>query len=594
MRKTLAAGCLAAVAAGTLAVGASRANDGLVMHEWGTILAMNGSDGAALEGMYQEEHALPGFVHARGREELRLRSSNSKFETPVIYFYSGTTTRVNVEVGFPAGLWTHWYPQADQVGPALVQLGSPPRPRNGRIRWTVDVMPAERGPLPLPETSPDALWNFTRDVDAAYVTATDMTRARSPKETERFIFYRGLGETRLPLDVSAGGSASVSCGGELTEALRHVYVLRIENGKGAFRYLPELRCGAQLHELIPAMDGARDLSAFASSMADDLTSRLVESGLYPKEARAMVNTWRTSYLETDGIRALFVLPQSWTDRFIPMRVTPAPRELVRVMVGRIELLTADRERAAERAISDLSSPDSAIRERAFAALRDEGRFVQPIIRRTLQTTTNDQVRTLCRRLLLTDFVTDIRASLNDSDGRRLVQEPVFARAQLASLLRDIGLNDEAREEGELALEALERMPAPSMADHNSRNTLRALARANEGAGRDKEALKWYGDLVRFGSGFSSRNCSGCHQSAGPRDTSFFPDWWAGRKFGELAMRTGETTRLVEAEEAALSTDPTSLLAQIRLAYLHEARGDSTRAQKIWDILLGGGRLLDSP
>jgi hypothetical protein len=384
--------------------------------------------------------------------------------------------------------------------------------------------------------------------------------------------------------VSAGGSARLSCGGELTEALRHVYVLRVENGKGAFRYLPDLRCGAEAHELIPAMDGARDLSGFANSMADDLTSRLVESGLYPKEARAMVNTWRTSYLETDGIRALFVLPQSWTDRFIPMRVTPAPRELVRVMVGRIELLTADRERAAERAISDLSSRDSAIRERAFASLRGEGRFVEPIIRRTLQTTADEQVRTLCQRLLMTDFVADLRASLNDTDGRKLVQDRVYTRAQLASLLRDIGLTDEAKEEGELALEALERLPPPTMADHNSRNTLRALARANEGAGRDKEALKWYSDFVKFASGFSSRTCSGCHQLAGPRDTGFFPDWWAGRKFGELAKRTGQATRLVEAGDAALSSDPTSLLAQLRLAYLHEARGDSTRAQAIWELV----------
>ena len=40
----------------------------------------------------------------------------------------------------------------------------------------------------------------------------------------------------------------------------------------------------------------------------------------------MVNTWRSSYFKTDGIRVLFVLPQSWTDRYIPMRIDPAPAE----------------------------------------------------------------------------------------------------------------------------------------------------------------------------------------------------------------------------------------------------------------------------
>ena len=59
MRKILAAGSLVAIAAGTLAAGADASRTGLVVHEWGTFLAMNGSDGVTLDGMYHEEHALP-------------------------------------------------------------------------------------------------------------------------------------------------------------------------------------------------------------------------------------------------------------------------------------------------------------------------------------------------------------------------------------------------------------------------------------------------------------------------------------------------------------------------------------------------------
>ena len=40
----------------------------------------------------------------------------------------------------------------------------------------------------------------------------------------------------------------------------------------------------------------------------------------------MVNTWRSSYFPTDGVRVLFVLPQSWTDRFIPLHDHPAARD----------------------------------------------------------------------------------------------------------------------------------------------------------------------------------------------------------------------------------------------------------------------------
>jgi hypothetical protein len=585
MRKNiLAVACALVIAAGALTAGIGASPGGLVVHEWGTFLAMNGSDGVTLDGMYHEEHALPAFVHARSGSELRLRTSNLKGETPVVYFYYDRPVRLRVEVGFPGGLWTQWYPQADFVGPSLVQTGSLPRARNGRIGWTVDVVPPALADPALPATPSDALWNYARDVDAAYVVAADSTRKGNPKEWERFLFYRGLGEAKLPVSVSlaAGqaGGGRLTCNPTLVDGLRHVYVLRVEHNRGAYRYLPSLRCGEPIARVVPAMEDAKPIDPFANTVADDLAVRLVESGLYAKEARAMVNTWRTSYFTSDGIRVLFVLPQSWTDRFIPMQIDPKPDELVRVMVGRIELLTPERERAAERAISNLASPDPKIREQVFAALRDQGRYVEPIVRRTMRSTADERVRTLCSRLLLTDFATDLRTSLTDAaDGTRLVQEPVYARAQLANLLREIGLHDEARQEGELALAALARMPRPTMSDHASRNSFRALARAHEGAGHDADALKWYSDFVAFGSGFTS--CSGCHQLAGPRDTSFFRDWWAGRKFAELAWRTGEASRLIDADEAVLANNPNSLLAQIRLAYLYEGHGNAERARRLW-------------
>src|SRR5262249_37203876 len=136
-----------------------------------------------------------------------------------------------------------------------------------------------------------------------------------------------------------------------------------------------------------------------------------------------------------------------------------------------------------------------------------------------------------------------------------------------------------RQEGERALAMLASMPRPRLDDHASRNTYRALARAHEGAGHDADALKSYSDFVDFGSGF--QRCSGCHQLAGPRDASFFRDWWAGRRFGVLAWKTGRAPSLIEAAEATLADDPDSLLARIRLGYLYEAGGDAARANRLW-------------
>lgn len=575
--RVLIAGTFVLSALGTLA-GVDARSD-MVVHEWGTFLAMNGSDGVSLDGMYHEEHALPPFVHSRSRDQLRLPTSLIKGETPVIYFYTTRPSRVQVHVGFPAGLWTQWYPQASMVGPGLVQAGVPPQTRNGRISWNVEVVPPPVTSTKLPATSSDALWNHAREVDAAYVSAVNGARAGAPREWERFIFYRGLGEAPLPIEVSAIGGR-ISARATEPAGLRHLFILRVENGHGAYEYVPMLEGSKSLEYALPAMDVALPIEQFADRVADDVAGRLVESGLYEKEARAMVNTWRSSYFKTDGLRMLFVLPPSWTDRYIPMRIDPSPAQLVRVMVGRVELLTRERERRAEDAIRDLASPDSVIREKAFAALRDEGRYVEPIIRRTLRTSTDERVRALCRQLLLTDFVTELRTALTDAEtGEKVRTDPVYVRALLASVLREVGLTMEARQEAEAALARLQQMPQPKMSNHASRDVFRALARASEGAGNNAAALKWYGAFVEFAS--QVRQCGGCHTTEGPREMSFFRDWYAGRKFAEYAEKTREASRMIAAHEATLTRAPNDLAAQLALAYLYEARGQNAKAQALW-------------
>src|SRR5258708_7266653 len=148
-RKAFWVGWAVVLCAATLgAARDGRAGD-MVVHEWGTFLAMSGSDGVALDGMYHEEHAVPGFVHARRKDQLKLRSVITKGETPVIYFYSQTLERATVRVNFPSGIWTQWYPQAALVGPAFVQAGSPERLHNGHLHSDISIYPINSTPHPL-------------------------------------------------------------------------------------------------------------------------------------------------------------------------------------------------------------------------------------------------------------------------------------------------------------------------------------------------------------------------------------------------------------------------------------------------------------
>ena len=270
------------------------------------------------------------------------------------------------------------------------------------------------------------------------------------------------------------------------------------------------------------------------------------------------------------------------------------------MVGRVELLDKARESRAEQAIGALASSDAQVRERAFELLRSEGRYVEPIVRHALRTSTDEQVRTLSKRLLLTDFVTELRTTFTDaSTGERVSTDPVHIQAQLASLLREVGLTAEARQEGEAALVKLSQMRQPTMSDHISREMFRSLARAHEGAGHDAEALAWYGKFVAFGEqvargGDQRYSCAqGCHQTMGPRDISFFKDWYAGRKYGELAVKTGEAARLIASHEAAPTWSKADALRNhavwLQLAYLYEATGQPKRPRSAGQLITNFSR-----
>ncbi len=78
---------------------------------------------------------------------------------------------------------------------------------------------------------------------------------------------------------------------------------------------------------------------------------LVDEGLYEKEAASMVKTWQQSWFTENGTRVLYMVPGPTTDELLPLYVTPRPQEMLRVLVGRMEIMSPEDEQRMIQAVA---------------------------------------------------------------------------------------------------------------------------------------------------------------------------------------------------------------------------------------------------
>jgi len=124
-----------------------------------------------------------------------------------------------------------------------------------------------------------------------------------------------------------------------------------------------------------------ELTGTMESLRQELRGILTAQGLFPREAAAMVETWRDSWFE-EGARLFYVLPQEAVDALLPLRIDPKPARVTRVFVGRVEIVTPEIETEVAQAI----------RTSDRTVLRKYGRFLEPISRvvEARLAATNDQ------------------------------------------------------------------------------------------------------------------------------------------------------------------------------------------------------------
>jgi hypothetical protein len=367
-----------------------------VAHEWGTFTSVQGADGIQIEWNPLSVSDLPKFVYDRNRPDASRGLGQpalpptklgfvtlQRMETPVIYFYSDQEQTVDVTVNFPQGIVTEWYPQTAQPAKGKPDMLGPKVLRWDGVRL-LPLQPNEALASALPVEASGSHYYAARETGADFLRVGGDGKSATRQETEKFLFYRGVGNFRAPLTVTQSSDGeSITLQNAGGEELRHLFVYRVDQGRGKFLYVKLLSPGGSETVKLQAEPNVSSLPALRIDIARHLQQALVKEGLYEREASAMVKTWDDSWFAEQGLRVLYVLPGAWTDRILPLTLEPKPREIVRVMVGRAELITPKMEWELMKQVVRYSDGDESVRARAIEDTRSLGlgRFLEPATRR---------------------------------------------------------------------------------------------------------------------------------------------------------------------------------------------------------------------
>jgi hypothetical protein len=339
-------------------------SDKLVIHEWGTFTSFQDETGRSIPGLNVDDEPLPPFVQTipiSNEQSSKFSKAiprlhpqvTMRLETPVVYFYPPQDAKLPMDITFTAtfngGLLTQFFPRADvselsRSAKNLVRI----EPKSaGTLSWK-NVKVGTRGTL---EEATYPVWTAPREVQSATLTAGD-------GKSEKFLFYRGVGNLDAPLRVTRNGAElqialapEVEKKPELWPQAESLFLVQIrDDGKAAFRRFragcgerirPDQKTAATFNEMDFTFDPHN-----LDRLRDSMRVSLVSAGLKTDEASAMLKTWEQSYFKSPGMRLFFIVPPAWTNAVLPITVSQ-PAEITRVMVGRIEIVTPPQREAIE-------------------------------------------------------------------------------------------------------------------------------------------------------------------------------------------------------------------------------------------------------
>ncbi len=392
----------------------------LVVHEWGTFTSLVASNGEAQNGMYYEDEELPDFVHNFGdKKTIHINNAlhlfaiapphqppqptpvpkppphppncpvrskigcefladqmiTQKMETPVVYFYSDEPKKVNFNVSFPGGVISQSYPEASFSSPEAIPGV---KLKNGSAHYVVNILKDTQ--ITLPEVESTNIYSHARN------TASDIIQIG--QETEKFIFYRGLGEFKTKLRITSK-NANLRIQNLTAIKIPAAFLIYTnEEGSGNIISLGSVSSRASLkvksQRLEKLQSSVKAHDVFLKEARQLLFESLTQAGLYGDEAQSMLDTWENGYFKTPGLRVLYVLSRNEVEEILPVQMSPVPDQFNRVFVGRIEVLL---DTAEEKVLSQIQ------REGGQYDISQLGRMAQPILLRVKQLAATKNVLT---------------------------------------------------------------------------------------------------------------------------------------------------------------------------------------------------------
>ncbi len=340
----------------------------LTAHEWGTFTSIAGRDGHAAEWLpLTGSGDLPSFVeHFQTLDFKGGLRGTVRMETPVLYFYTNRPTTLSVHVSFAQGLITEWYPRASRVEPVDLQnpmrmvsyLNDWSRRRkqpDSSISWN-SIMLEPGGSSTLPREDRANHYYAARQTSSTPLRI----KTQAGDQIEKFLFYRGVASFSVPVSVQLAHDGKILTENLTAQEIPAMLLFERRGDKLGFRMADASAAQANLDP--------PELNATVGSLKAAVEDMLIAQGLYQDEAQAMFETWRDSWFE-EGSRLLYIVPRQFVDSVLPLSITPAPAQTVRVFVGRLELVTPATQRAVEQA---LATHDQ-------TTLTRYGRFLVPIL-----------------------------------------------------------------------------------------------------------------------------------------------------------------------------------------------------------------------